>query len=139
MTAWTPIVVAGVGLVGVVVQQWRQRPVLRDQIKADLEIWQALPAESSVRRDLLVDVDSRVRRLLKEEEELRRDSSGMALGVIMTALFGWLSWWIWTIGGSYRLLEIVFIPLALMGVFGFVESTSKTQRDERGRRQRRSP
>ena len=91
-----------------------------------------------MRADLLVDVDSRVRRLLKDEGTLRRDPSGMALAVIMVTLFGWLSWWIWIVGGSYRLLEIVFIPLALMGAFGFVNSTSKTQRDEGGRRQRRS-
>ena len=52
-TAWTPLVVAVIGLLGIVVQQWRQRPVLRDQVKSDLEIWNALPEESSVRMDLL--------------------------------------------------------------------------------------
>ena len=135
--AWTPLLVAVIGLLGILVQQWRQRPVLRDQVKSDLEIWNALPGDSSVREDLLADIDYRVRRLLKDESELRRDPSGMTLGVLMVVLFAWLSWWVWTLGGSYRFLELATIPLLIFGAFGFVESALKASRDERGRRQRR--
>src|SRR3954447_11492863 len=105
-TPWIPAIVAVLGLLGIVLQQWRQRPVLRDQVKSDLEIWSALPEDSSVRTDLLNDIDSRVRRLLKDENELKRDPSGMTLGALMVGLFGWLGWEVWTFGGLYRLVEL---------------------------------
>jgi hypothetical protein len=136
--AWTPaVVVAFVTLLGIMIQQWRQRPVLRDQVKADLEIWSALPEESSVRKGLLKSIDSRVQRILKDEDELARDPSGIALGTLITGFGGWLVWWIWTLGGAYRLLELVAVPLLIVGIFGVVDSATRAKRDEGGRRQRR--
>lgn len=104
---------------------------------SDLEIWTALPTESTVRTDLLDNINSRVRRLLKDENELTRDPSGTALGFLITVLGGGLGWWIWTLGGAYRWLEILVALVVVIGIFGFFDSATRAQRDERGRRQRR--
>jgi len=131
-TSWSPLGVAAIALAGTLIQQRRQRPVLRDQIKADLEIWAALPEESNSRSGLLSNIDARVQRLMIHETEHRRDPSGMVIGVLMTVLFGWLAWWTWQAIGVVRLLEVPIIFFGCMGIYGFFESLRRVPRDERG-------
>lgn len=132
LSAWSPLGVAAFGLAGALFQQRRRRPLAREQLKVDLELWSALPNESSARSALLENIDSRVERLITEETEHRRDWSGVTIALILIGTFGWLTWLAWVAGGAYRFLEIAVLPMLLMGIFGFFTSIGNKKRDERG-------
>jgi hypothetical protein len=99
---------------------------------ADLEMWEKLPSPSASRDELLAHVDRRVRQLIKDEVEKRRDVSGMTIGAVMTGLFGWLGWWAWDSGGAWRWFEVPIVFLLIVGVVGFFTSLRRSVRDEKG-------
>lgn len=120
------------GLVGVAFQQRRRRPLVREQLKVDIELWLALPQGSLARPMLLENIDSRVKRLITEETEHRRDWWGVGVALVLIGIFGWLTWLVWIFGGAYRLLEVAAVPMLLFGVVGFFSSVGRKKRDERG-------
>lgn len=125
------VVAALGGIVAAVMQGWR-RPRLRDEIEQDLRIVNALPGGDSSRAELLSSVRERVGRLLGANEA-RRDPSGMVLALIFVALAVFFTYQSMR-GGWANAFWLLVAFFGIFGIFGFVESCMKAERDARGRR-----
>jgi len=130
---WGAIVVAIIGLAGVVFQARRPRLSLRDKIKADLDLLSSLPDNSSAKAELLVDIEQNVKRLVAGEEQPGADGAGIMLGLLITGAFTWLTWWADDMGGTYLILWIVSIPAALAGILLILRSWRVVYRYDDGR------
>ncbi len=103
----------------------------REQLKADVELLSLLPEKSAVRAKLLEHVEKTVERMIHEDEELKRDPSGIAIAlffiattvVVIAYAFRTDFWWLWLIA--------VFV--GLIGVAGLADSVVLKRRDEKGR------
>jgi len=129
---WSAIAVAVIGVLGVAFQARRPRPSLRDKIKADIDLRDALPDSSGAKAKLIQDIERSVQKLIDGEERVGVDLPGMVIGFLTAAAFGWLAWWASSMGTTVRALELFFIPAAALGFFLLVRSSSVVFRDAGG-------
>jgi hypothetical protein len=126
-----PVVVALIGLVGLVVTRPR-RSHLRDEVEQDQRIVAKLPAKSENRAALQSSIDARVEQIARSGEG-SRDSNGIGAGVallVVALASGWGAlqggWWGW--------LWVLAVACGAMGLFGLIESVPKAPRDAQGNR-----
>jgi hypothetical protein len=121
-----PLLVALVGLLNFVAG--RKGP--RERLKADLNLAALLPEESAGRRVLLAKAEEAIPKIIKDETELTRDTSGIILaslflgGAIAVAL---------TIAASNSAWWGLVATLAIFGVVGISQDAVPRRRDARGR------
>ena len=105
----------------------------RAQLQRDLDLLALLPEDSTARAALSQHVDAAVVSLIRDEAELRRDPTGIVLGLVLVgaAAAGVIGavlnrgWW-WAL-----LVPAVF--LGLIGVLGFVQDVVPRKRDDKGK------
>lgn len=132
--AWTSTVaVAVVGALGAYAQT-RRRVNPRDQIKSDIEIYKSLPEASAAGPALLARIDEQIRGLIVAEQVLRRDATGIVLGLFLLAGGVWTTAYVAWTGGLWRWAWVGTISLAVLGLVGLVESARKAERDSKGSR-----
>jgi hypothetical protein len=105
---------------------------LRNELKADVEIANALP-DGEPKTLLTEHIATKVTRLVAAETELRRDWPFVALATVGAVAFGWVTVWLFEHQAwwSWLLLPLAAV-LALVFVYGFFESLQKRKRDARG-------
>jgi hypothetical protein len=109
------VAIAVLPVLGIVLQLIRRPDGRRGQVKRDLELLGLLPDDSSSRSKLLQHIDQSVERLIVDEDELRRDPTGIGLAVFflistsVLVVFAIRSgdWWLWPI-------------VAFLGLFGVI-------------------
>jgi hypothetical protein len=129
----TPVVVSTIGVAGSWVQVRRGRPKRRDLLKQDLKLYRQLPEDSSARGKLLEHIDAEIIRIISDDEEKRRDPTGIGLGIffllvaigLLVAAIHQGGWWWW-------LLIPAFIT-GLLGAVGLAQDAVPRKRDDRGR------
>lgn len=65
---------------------------------------------------------------VKRSLNIRRDWAGMAMGVIIAAIFGTATYYLWGLGGWWIAAAIPCSLAALLGVFGFFSDAQKKPR-----------
>ncbi len=128
------IILAVLALGVAVIQYLRSRGGPRAQLREEAELLQLLP-EGETRDRLAAHVDSAVAKLISRESELRRDPSGIVLGLafiaaaIFAGYFGYTAeTLVWAI-----VLWLTASLLGLLGIVGFVQDVVPRKRDEKGR------
>src|SRR5690349_74282 len=99
MTVWVAVIgVVGTVLGGTALSDWLKRRDLRESIKKDLEVWEALPDSSPSKAGLLRGIERRVDKLAVEKHAFPWLLVGyIGLGAFaVTAIYG-VSW----INGSF--------------------------------------
>ncbi|MFE5840351.1 hypothetical protein ACFQ7N_01730 [Streptomyces niveus] len=131
--AFASIAVAVVGVGGVMIERRRREPRGRERIKADLELLELLPSDSSVVPELRGHIEESIKQIIEVEDEKRRDPFGIVLAIVFTLIAisliaasfinGGLYWWLTVPGGL----------TGLFGLAGLAQDATKQKRDERGR------
>jgi hypothetical protein len=109
-----------------------RKPRLRDELKADLDLYNALPESSQGREALLSSIERRIQRLVDVDDLARMDPSGLAIGLVMIGGFGWLTYWAADRGGLWLLMAAAAALLGAIGFSGVVTSMRRQLRDEKG-------
>lgn len=130
---WNTIIASAFAvIVGVIAfaREWTASQGLRSRIKADVELLDHLPNSSSMRDALTGHIDRNIARLIRQEQDLRRDRGGIALAGVFAIIT------IWTVVRALDGTDWWWIATGVSGVFtiaGFAVSVPKVKRDERGR------
>ena len=127
------LVIAALGLIAAFVQTRRNQDKGRSQLQQDAELFKILPEESTARSELLVHIDKQVVRLIRNEDELTRDPTGILLAIIFLAVAVALAVTSFREGGVWWFL---IAPASFFGIFGLVglgQDLPRRKRDERGR------
>ena len=127
-------VVAACGLVGLYTQNRRTTHHAAEEIKRELEIFQALPESSSLRAPLQERIEESLWRYMTGKKQGRRDWFGVSLALFLLTAAGAAIAMIVRSGGWWWVSVVIAFPFALLGVGGFVESISKAERDPAGHR-----
>jgi hypothetical protein len=113
---------------------WQSRPGPRESVLKDLELLKELPEASTARQQLGEHIDQTILKSIQHETELRRDPTGIVLGVLfmvgglISVYFGFQA------GGLARLgLWVLAGVLLLLGGVGFAQDVVPRKRDARGR------
>jgi hypothetical protein len=129
----TAVLVAIIGLLGVVVQTLRTRggPTWQSTIQSELEILKALP-DGAARDQFQRYIEHKITERTQAELVRRRDSLGMTLALFLVAIAVVVGVGAWTAGGWWNLLQLLTLVLGGFGLVGFAESVAKVERDEKG-------
>ncbi|MFC7329012.1 hypothetical protein [Marinactinospora rubrisoli] len=125
--------IALIGLVAALARLVKPSPkkTLRDDIKADLEILQGLPEESSARTEMLDHIEKMVRQL-SEERNRRPDPVGIVFGVCIILAASALGIWAVNIGGWAAWICVpVAVCLFIFGSLGLTADMTGRARKER--------
>lgn len=127
------IIVAAIGLLGVILQSLRGRP--RNpyaELRELVDLLNALPAGSGSRRILEDHIDRRIAQQLNDEALKRRDPTGIVLGIALMVLALAAGTAIWMAGGWWNVLQIFPAVIATFGLAGFIQDVRRQERDEKG-------
>lgn len=128
-----PIAVAGITVVGGLVQARRKRPVTREIVKQDLELLGLLPEDSAARGRLQEHIESTISKIIEDEDQRTRHASGAFLAVVFILIaVGLLSISV-NRGGGWWWLSIPAAFIGLLGAFGLGQDAVPRRRDARGR------
>jgi hypothetical protein len=133
------IVTAALGIAGIagglVGQFARRKPALRDEIRADLDIWKDLPLESAGRAGLLAHIDARLAQLTEHEDAKQPYWGGVLTGLSFALIFGAVAVYLWSLGHWWwHSASIVFWVLtATVAIAGLLDAVP-AERDEKNRR-----
>lgn len=107
----------------------------RSQVREDLEILKQLPPDSAVRDELRDHIDSTIRRVVNRDDQLRRNPSGVVLGLIILALGGYGAKIGWTHRGDAWGVPVLIIAafFAVVGAFGAATDGTRQLRDVKGK------
>jgi hypothetical protein len=130
--AESSVTIAAFGVVGAWLQTRRSRDGNRAQIKQDLELFELLPEESGARADLLTHIESEITRLIKREDELTRDPSGIGIAIFLLLVGVGLAVPSFRDGGWWWLLVVPAVWFAIFGIVGLGQTIPRRQRDARG-------
>ena len=126
----TPVAVSVIGVGGAWLQARRGRPQGRDLLKQDLKLLRQLPPESTARDLLIKHIDDGIVRLIKDEEENRRDPLGIGLAIFFILLgLGFLTAAAYE-GGLWWLLTLPAVAIGVLGSVGLRESMVRRKRNE---------
>jgi hypothetical protein len=125
------VAVAALTVLGVLLQLVRRPDGRHGQVKRNLELLALLPDDSSSRSRLLRHIDESVERLISNDDELRRDPTGIGIAVVFLVAACALvvvairsgDWWWWLI--------VAF--LVLFGIVGLGQDATRRKRDAKGR------
>lgn len=132
------IVIAGLPLVTAVAGAGRRTDPVRRQMAHDSQVLAALP-EGSKAHVALLDVLERAANTLQERQSYSRDKAALALAIIGSLTFGYLTLWLWLIGSWWSLpLAILSGGIWIVFFFGIFDSAQlrdqeahKRERDRR--------
>jgi hypothetical protein len=127
------LVIAALGVIAAFVQTRRNQDRGRSQVRQDVELFNLLPEKSAARSELLTHIDKQVIRLIKNEEELTRDPTGVLLAFIFLLVASALTVTCFREGGVWWFL---IVPASFFGIFGLVglgQDLPRRRRDPRGR------
>lgn len=137
MTDWSEVLAPGITTIGVVaaaaLTRNRGGTDHRAELKADLEILDALPSESPAREALLADIERRIVGSSTADTK-RRDPAGVALGFFFLGLAIWLA--VLAVNASGALHGIFLgcaIAVGALGIYGVGADLRKVERDAKGR------
>jgi hypothetical protein len=102
----------------------------RKRLKEDLELLALMPDGSDVRATMLKHLDDQVRGLATKDDELRRDPTGIGMGLVFLVASVVLGYFAVTGSGWWWLASFL---VALIGTAGLASSAAKKARDEKGR------
>ncbi|MFE9606829.1 hypothetical protein [Streptomyces hokutonensis] len=123
------IIVAIVGVLGVLFERLSRKPRSRDRVRTDLEILSLLPPDSKARDALRGHIDTTIDRIVHVEDMQRRDWPGAVVSVTFLALSGGL--WFGAIdrGGAWQWLMVPALLTGLFGVVSTVQTLTLRKRD----------
>lgn len=129
------LIIGIIAAVGVVTAAGLGAPrILRDArwgIQRDLEIWKALPVESTAREGLLKKIDREVKSLDIHDQKRRYPLGiGLSLSFLLMGVAG--SWFVIVQGGWWWLGSPVAFLFVIFGLAGLGTYSQKTLRDEKG-------
>lgn len=128
------IALAMLAAVAAVAQLLRVLPRQRDRIMQEVKLLNSLPRESAARQSLLDHIDQLILKSIKAEAELRRDPTGIVLGLILMGGGLIPLYYGWEAGGFVRaMLWVLAGFLLILGGMGFTQDVVPRERDERGR------
>lgn len=103
----------------------------RASVAMDLEIYNALPAESAQKHALLKRIDDQLR-ALDSRREARRDPVGIAGALFLIVVAAIFSLGAIGVGGGLLFALPAMAFIALLGIFGLKQSLPRLVRDARG-------
>jgi hypothetical protein len=130
---WSRILIAALPVVAGLVQAFRRPGGVRDQLKKDIELYNALPDESEAKVAMKEHLKRQVDRLMSAEGNPRRDPTGIGLGlaflgvgaVILYTGLHQSSWqWLYYVAGGL---------LFIFGAASFGNGVSERPRSDSGR------
>jgi hypothetical protein len=127
------LVIAALGVIAAFAQTRRNQDRGRRQVRQDAELFKLLPEESAARKELLAHIDKQIVRLIRNEDELTRDPTGVLLAIIFLVVAAALVVTSFREGGIWWFL---IVPASFFGIFGLVglgQDLPRRKRDERGR------
>ncbi|MGC9410283.1 hypothetical protein [Streptomyces sp. DZ1-3] len=127
-------VVAICGLAGLYMQNRRTTHHAAEEIKRELDIFEALPDDSPLRKPLQERIEDSLGRYMAGKKEGRRDWFGVSLAIFLLAAAGTAITLTVRSGGWWWASLVLALPFALFGTVGFVESITKAERDPAGHR-----
>ncbi|HWE90153.1 MAG TPA: hypothetical protein VG317_11900 [Pseudonocardiaceae bacterium] len=125
------ILLAALPVAAAAVQLIRRKDGRVGQLKTNLELLALLPEDGPARAKLLDHIERSVERLIVEEDELRREPMGIALGIVFLAVAIGLTVFAFRDGGWWWWPIIIFI--AIMGATGLGQDGVRRKRDAKGR------
>jgi hypothetical protein len=133
VTLTSNLAIAVLGVVAAWVQTRRNQGGGRDQVRRDVELFNILPQESTSRNELLVHIDGQITRLVRSEQELTRDPSGVVLAIFIMLVAIALTVTAFREGGYWWLLFVPAFFFGILGSVGLGQDLPLRKRDERGR------
>ncbi|MGA1812176.1 hypothetical protein VH571_07305 [Frondihabitans sp. 4ASC-45] len=130
--------IAGTALVlGQIVQSFLSRAQAKSDLEGDLELYKALPAESTAKVDLLTDIDRRIYNRIRKNSATRY-VFGIVLSVLLLVTGVWFGYLWWGEANWYRwAFGVLAVGLVVFGLVGVSIYASKKERGPDGLEVRR--
>lgn len=133
VTLTSNIVIAVLGVLAAWLQTRRTQGKGRNELRQDLDLYNSLPQESDSRDRLLEHIDKQIERLIRREDELSRDPTGISLAIFLLLVTGALSVAAVRERGIWWLLLVPALFFGITASVGLGEDLPRRKRDERGR------
>ncbi|MEU6174816.1 hypothetical protein ABZ832_23255 [Streptantibioticus parmotrematis] len=128
-----PIAIAGITVIGSLIQARRKRPLTREVVKQDLELLALLPEGSAARDQLQAHVDTTIKKIIEDEDQRTRDATGSCLAAGFLIISIVLLIVAFHRGGTWWWLSCPAAIIGLLGCAGLAQDAVPRRRDARGR------